>query len=216
MTSDYMVSSIKSMVLKKITARQKQVLRLILKSIKSSGFPPTLSDLRGSLNVVSNQAVLDVLLSLENKGFIKREEGTARGIKVLDKSYEILSEKPLIPSLGFTAAGLYKDAFENLDWQEVENLKTAQHIFIVDVSGDSMTGAGIKDGDKVIIQQAKEFRNGDVVLARDNDGTTIKRLINSEGRIYLKPENPKYQNIPIYPDTRLLGKVIGKIGTNAN
>lgn len=211
-----MVSSIKSMVLKKITARQKQVLRLILKSIKSSGFPPTLSDLRGSLNVVSNQAVLDVLLSLENKGFIKREEGTARGIKVLDKSYEILSEKPLIPSLGFTAAGLYKDAFENLDWQEVENLKTAQHIFIVDVSGDSMTGAGIKDGDKVIIQQAKEFRNGDVVLARDNDGTTIKRLINSEGRIYLKPENPKYQNIPIYPDTRLLGKVIGKIGTNAN
>lgn len=201
---------------KKLTKRQCQVLKSIYASIKSSGYPPTLADLRDKLNVVSNQGVLDILQALENKGYIKREEGTARGIKILDLGFELLSKKPLIPSLGFTAAGLYKDAFENLDWQEGENLKTAQNIFIVDVAGDSMTGAGIQDGDKVIIQQASEFRNGDVVLARDNDGTTIKRLINSDGRIYLKPENPRYQNIPIYPETRLLGKVIGKISTESN
>ncbi|KKQ91736.1 MAG: LexA repressor [Microgenomates group bacterium GW2011_GWC1_39_7b] len=200
----------------KLTKRQKQVLKFIHTSIKNSGYPPTLADLREELDVVSNQAVIDVLSVLERKGFIKREEGTARGIRILDKGFEILSARPLIPSLGFTAAGPYKDAFENLDWQEVEDMKTAQNVFIVDVTGDSMTDAGIKDGDKVIIQQAKEFRNGDVVLARDNDGTTIKRLINSNGRIYLKPENPKYQNIPIYPETRLLGKVIGKVASESN
>jgi len=200
----------------KLTKRQKQVLKIIYRSVRSSGYPPTLADLRGELDVVSNQAVIDILQSLENKGCIRREEGTARGIKILVKGFESLSEKPLIPSLGFSAAGPYKDAFENLDWQEVEDLKTAQDVFIVDVTGDSMTGAGIEDGDKVIIQQVKEFRNGDVVLARDNDGTTVKRLINSGGKIYLKPENPKYQNIPIYPETRLLGKVIGKISTESN
>lgn len=200
----------------KLTKRQFQVLKLIYSSIKSSGYPPTLADLRNELQVVSNQAVLDVLQALENKKYIKREEGTARGIKILDFGFEALSKNPMIPSLGFTAAGPYKDAFENLDWKEVENLKTAQNVFIVDVVGDSMTGAGIEDGDKVIIQQASQFKSGDVVLARDNDGTTIKRLINSDGKIYLKPENSKYKNIPIYPETRLLGKVIGKIGLESN
>ncbi|OGM08144.1 hypothetical protein A2159_01900 [Candidatus Woesebacteria bacterium RBG_13_34_9] len=77
-----------------------------------------------------------------------------------------------------------------------------------------MIGAGFEDGDKVMIQEAKEFRNGDVVLARDNDGMTVKTLISKDGKTFLKPENPKYPNIPIYPETRLLGKVIGKINQN--
>ena len=199
-----------------LTKRQKQVLKFIYTSIKDSSYPPTLADLRDELSVVSNQAVIDILNVLERKGFIKREEGTARGIKILDSGFVAISKKPLIPSLGFTAAGPYKQAFENLEWREVEDLKTAQNVFIVDVIGDSMTGAGIEDGDKVLIQESREFKNGDVVLARDDDGTTIKRLVNSEGRIYLKPENSKYKNIPIYPETRLLGKVIGKIETDKN
>ena len=98
-----------------LTKRQKQVLKLIYSSINSSGYPPTLADLRKELEVVSNQGVLDILLVLENKGHIKREEGTARGIKILKRGYEVLTKKPLIPYVGITSAGSYKDAFENLE-----------------------------------------------------------------------------------------------------
>jgi repressor LexA len=199
-----------------ITKRQKELLMIIYKSIRGSGYPPTFEEMKDKLEVISNQSVLDVLQALENKSYIKREEGIARGIKILQKGFEVLSVKPLVPSLGFTSAGLYKDAFENLEWKEVADLKTAQNVFIVDVVGDSMIGAGIENGDKVLIQEAREFKNGDVVLARDNGGTTVKTLVNKDGRIYLKPENPKYPNIPIYPETRLLGKVIGKIGKREN
>lgn len=199
-----------------LTKRQKQVLKLIYSSINSSGYPPTLADLRKELDVVSNQGVLDMLAVLENKGYIKREEGTARGIKILKRGYKILTKKPLIPYVGITSAGPYKDAFENLEWRQWGKTQMADNVFIVKVAGDSMTGAGYENGDSVLIQEAKEFKNNDVVLARDNDGTTIKRLVNKDGKIYLKPENPKYTNIPIYPDTRLLGKVIGKIGKEAN
>ncbi len=194
-----------------ITERQKELLMIIYKSIKSSGYPPTFEEMKDKLEVISNQSVLDILQALENKNYIKREEGTARGIKILPKGFEILSVKPLVPSLGFTSAGLYKDAFENLEWEEVENLKTALNVFIVDVIGDSMIGVGIEDGDKVLVQETREFKNGDIVLARDNGGTTVKTLVNKDGRIYLKAENPKYPNIPIYPETRLLGRIIGKI-----
>lgn len=199
-----------------LTKRQKEVLKFIYSSIKGSGYPPTLADLREKLNVVSNQAVIDILAVLEKKEFIKREEGTARGIKILVKGYESISKKTLIPHLGITAAGSYRDAFENLEWKEWSGTQMADNVFIVKIAGDSMIGAGYKDGDNVLVQEAKEFRNGDIVLARDNDGTTIKRLIHDNGKIYLKPENPSFNNIPIYPDTRLLGKVVGKINGNSN
>ena len=194
-----------------LTKRQKQVLKIIYSSLKDSGYPPTLADLRDSLGVVSKQAVIDVLGSLEKKGFIKREEGTARGIRILQKGFDILSAKTLIPSVGITAAGPYTDALENLEWKDQEGTKVADNVFIAEVRGDSMIGAGLADGDKVIVQEAREFKNGDVVLARYIDGTTVKRLVHDNGKVYLKPENPKYENIPIYPETRLLGRVIGKI-----
>lgn len=194
-----------------LTKRQKEVLKIIYFSLKSSGYPPTLADLREELKVSSNQGVLDLLQSLERKGYIKREEGTARGIKILQKGFQALDLKPIVPIVGITAAGPYKDAFENLDWKEWNRTEIADKVFIVKVSGDSMVGAGYEDGDCVLVQEAKEFRNKEIVLARSNDGTTIKRLISEAGRTYLKPENSKYANIPIYPETRLLGRIIGKI-----
>ena len=195
-----------------LSRRQKQVLGYIYSSIKNSGYPPTLADLREKLNVSSNQAVLDFLKILESKGYIKKEEGAARGIKILQRGFEALSKKSIIPNIGISAAGPYRDAFDTLEWEEQEGLKTADNVFITEVSGDSMVGIGLQDGDKVLVQESKEFENGDIVLARDIDGRTIKTLTREDGKTYLKPENHKYQNIPIYPETRLLGKVIGKIG----
>lgn len=195
-----------------LTKRQKQALKAIYTSIRDSGYPPTLADLREELGVSSNQAVLDLLKILENKGSIKKEEGAARGIKILQKGFEALSKNPILPNIGISAAGPYKDAFDTLEWEEQEGLKTADNVFITEVVGDSMLGIGLEDGDNVLVQESKEFKNGDTVLARDIDGRTIKTLVRVDGKTYLKPENPKYPNIPIYPETRLIGKVIGKIG----
>ncbi|MBU1016561.1 MAG: transcriptional repressor LexA [Patescibacteria group bacterium] len=194
-----------------LTDRQKEVLGAIYSSLKDSGYPPTLADLREKLKVVSNQTVLDLLKLLEEKGYIKKEDGAARGLKILKKGFESLGAKPILPIVGITAAGPYTEAFENLEWKSWAGTKMADDVFIVKIRGDSMIGAGYDNGDNVLVQEAKEFKNGDIVLARSNDGTTIKRLVHDNGKVYLKPENQKYKNIPIYPDTRLLGKIIGKV-----
>ncbi len=195
-----------------LTKRQKQVLQAIYKSLKDFGYPPTLSDLREELDVVSNQAVLDILRILENKKYIKREEGTARGIKLFPKAFKIVGLAPIVPYVGVSAAGPYTQAFEQNEWKVAESIHVSESDMIVTARGDSMTGAGIQDGDLVLVREAKEFKNGDVVLARNNDETTIKRFVHDDGKVYLKPENPKYKNIPIYPETRLLGKVVGILG----
>ena len=88
-----------------LTVRQKQTLMFIYNSIKYSGFPPTLSQLREELQVSSNQAVLDLLKILENKKYIRKEEGVARGIQLTQKGFEELNVSTYAPMVGVTAAG---------------------------------------------------------------------------------------------------------------
>lgn len=198
-----------------LTQRQKQTLMFIYNSIKYSGYPPTLSELRESLEVVSNQAVLDLLKILEQKKYIRKEEGAARGLQLTQKGYDALNVSTYAPMIGVTAAGPFMDTLEQYgEWQEISNdlSKLSDKIALFKIKGDSMTGAGLNDGDIVVIQYGvNEFRNGDVVLARSDEGTTIKRFVNVRGKIYLTPENPKYNRISFTPDLRLIGKVISKL-----
>lgn len=194
-----------------LTNRQLETLRAIYNSLRDSGYPPSLADLREKLDVSSNQAVLDLLDSVEKKGFIKREEGAVRGIKILEKGFKVLGVAPISPHVGASQAGPYTAAFEDIQWKSAGHVDEIDDM-LIKVNGDSMIGAGIEDGDVVVVRKSTEFKNGDIVLARNDDDTTIKRLVNENGRTYLKPENPKHKNIPIYPDTRLLGRVVRIIG----
>ncbi len=68
--------------------------------------------------------------------------------------------------------------------------------FLLRVSGDSMTGAGISDGDEVIVDRSKTAQHGSIVIAELDGELTIKRLIlNDFGRPILHAENPAYPDI---------------------
>ncbi|MFH1956058.1 MAG: transcriptional repressor LexA [Patescibacteria group bacterium] len=204
----------------KITEKQKNALNAIYESIKETGFPPTLADLRERLKVVSNQAVLNFLKVLERKGFIERTWGEkkARSIKILRLGFQLLGKEVLVPAAGITSAGPYVESFTDTftNWMplpgkilENEKINFSENVFILQVHGDSMINAGIDDGDILLIQKTNQFRSGDIVVARNDDGTTVKRFISeSNGRAYLKPENPKYSNLTIYEDTYFDGRVI--------
>lgn len=72
--------------------------------------------------------------------------------------------------------------------------------FLLRASGDSMTGAGVEDGDLVVIRRTDTARKGEIVAAIDNEGqTTLKRLCYDSGRqrLYLHPENKAYPDL--YP-----------------
>ena len=198
-----------------LTERQKQTLIFIYNSIKYSGYPPTLSELKNSLHVVSNQAVLDLLKILEEKKYIRKEDGAARGLQLTQKGYDVLNVSTYAPMVGVTAAGPFIDTLEQHgEWMEISSdlAKLSDRIALFKIIGDSMIGAGLNGGDIVVIQYGvNEFRNGDIVLARNDEGTTIKRFVSVKGKIHLAPENPKYEKILFTPDLRLIGKVISKI-----
>ena len=84
------------------------------------------------------------------------------------------------------------------------------HNFAVRVQGDRKQDAGIEDGDLVIVRQASEAENGEVIVALISGETTIKRFVRRGRSIWLHPENKKYRAKKIEdPSFRILGKVIG-------
>ncbi|SIS21693.1 DNA polymerase V [Aquipseudomonas alcaligenes] len=68
----------------------------------------------------------------------------------------------------------------------------ASHTYVVTVSGDSMTGAGIFDGDHLIVSRGLPPRPGHVVVACLNGDVLVKRLAQQQGQFVLQSENPAY------------------------
>jgi DNA polymerase V len=85
--------------------------------------------------------------------------------------------------------------------------------FMFSVKGDSMIGASIEDGDKVVVDRALNPKHNDIVVAVLNGEYTIKRLFKHMGRVELRPENPAYEPIKFNDGSELLvwGVVVGVV-----
>lgn len=196
-----------------ITKRQKELLSILYQYIKDTGYPPTFEEMRQRLGVASNQSVIDLLRKLREKRIIQKKESGARNVAILPLGYQVLGKPSLVPFLGVTSAGAPVETLEVTgEWQQVssEVAELQGQVFLLRVSGDSMVNAGIDDGDVVLVEQSKEFVSGMVVLAYKEGEATIKRFVSEDKPpyVYLKPENPKYENILFTDETELRGRVI--------
>ncbi len=182
---------------------------MLYQYIHASGFPPSFAELKEELNVSSNQSVLDLLRALEEKRFIKRNEGSARAIRILKNGFDILRVKPLAPVVMETAAGPLLETIEQADsWREIgEDVEQLDKMVFVRIRGDSMIDVGIDDGDVVLVKESKEFTSGKIVLAETLYGSTIKRFIvqNKSPYRYLKPENSNHDIMIFTKNMRLRG-----------
>jgi len=195
------------------TKRQKQILEFIYNSIETNGFPPSLQEFNAKFGFKSNQAIIDHLSALEKQKLIKREEGSARGLKILPLGYDAISKDPLIRIAGVSAAGTPIQSIEKNEWVKIQSgFRRYDDVFIVEINGNSMIGAGIYDQDKVLIKRSDGYKTGDIVLARIGDEITLKRFVHEDGRAYLKPENPACRDIAITHETYFLGKFIKNLG----
>lgn len=197
-----------------MTKRQRELFDFIASSIRENGLPPTVSEMARALKVKSKNAVAKLLAALEEKGLVSRD-GSARGIKVRDEfGNEIRAGILSAPILGSIPAGGPVMVEEHIEeWVNLPQtlVRGRKDVFLLKVRGDSMIGAGILEGDLVIVKPTREAKSGDIVVALLHDEATVKSFVEVNGRRYLKPENPKYANL--YPDDEWIiqGKVVGVI-----
>jgi len=193
-----------------LTDIQRQVLQYVQDHLTQTHRPPTVREVMRHFKWNSPQSARKHLLALEEKGYLEREDHTARGLKIVEDSSVGVS----IPILGRVAAGFPLLAEENRDGTMVIDPSVARGgrtLFALVVKGDSMINLHIQSGDKVIVQQTSHANPGDVVVALVDGEATVKTFRRSGSRIYLEPANPKYPDIIISEtqDFRIIGKVVG-------
>ncbi len=183
-----------------LTSKQQAIYEFIQGYVEENQMPPSLREI-GSHFDLSVGTVQDQVEAIRRKGFLTKEKTKARGLHLP------MHVPQQVAILGRVHAGPLHAAIENVEgYLPVgTNLSPSQH-FALKVRGDSMVGAGIVDGDMVIVRMQPTADDGDIVVARVEDEATVKRLRRRKGRTLLEPENPAYK--PIEDPFALLGVVV--------
>ena len=195
--------------------RQRKIIEYIQQHIQAYAVAPTLREIADAMGLSSLATVHEHLVSLEEKGIIRRTTGRVRAIELIDKSFEVVGEKTLeVPILGFIAAGKpiepYTDPGARISISP-SFVSGKKRVYVLQVRGESMIEEQIRDGDYVICEETDEARNGQIVVALlDNGMATLKRFFREATRIRLEPANSTMSPIFV-KNVTIQGKVVGLI-----
>jgi len=167
-----------------------------------------------AVGLSSSSTVHSHLAALESKGLIRRDPSKPRALEVLDYrdteravDYDNVQAVPLV---GQVAAGSPILAAENIEATlPLPTSFAGEGTFVLRVKGESMVGAGILDGDFVVVRQQPTASNGDIVVAMIDEEATVKRFFRESDRVRLQPENPAMD--PIYADEHVDFAILGKV-----
>ena len=197
-----------------LTPKQQRVLDYLQHEIASNGQAPSLRQAATDLGV-SHAAIAQILKTLEEKGYLKREGRYSRTVYLLNRARETaaLQRWREIPIIGRVTAGL--PMYAQTEWDGSTVLDTAvfrgQNLFALRVKGHSMKDAGILNSDLAICEPRQYAQNGEIVVALiDDEEATVKRFFLRKKYVELRPANAKYK--PMRYDFSVVliqGKVIG-------
>lgn len=198
-----------------LTDRQEEILNFVERYTAAHHYPPTLREIADEYGLASLNGVKKHLHALAKKGHLVRKDGARRALHVTRTAD--LRERAhgvSVPVLGRIAAGPPLLAEEQVLDRVVldRSLVRWEKPFLLKVQGDSMVGAGILDGDHVLVKAQSQAEPGELVVALLDDEATVKRFAKTAEGYELQAENPKYAPIPLRPDgpvVRILGKVQG-------
>lgn len=198
-----------------LTKKQERVFKLIGEYFNKNGKSPTISELREMLGVKSLRTVTQFLEILERKGFIYRNKYEKRGIRPIGYKSYFTPEMVTVPVCGSAGcdnqsvfAEPIHDEYIPVSKQLVESRKGK--VLAIKAIGQSMKGAGIEDGDIVLVENNKEVKNNDLVVAIIDDVAVIKKVLFTDNSIVLNPDSREkdYKPIVMERDFEIFGKVI--------
>jgi repressor LexA len=196
--------------------QRRRILAFIPEFARREGYSPSQREIAEGLGLGLATVNYHVAI-LEQDGSLHRGAGQPRTLaEAGDPASPAEDDAVELPLIGRIAAGAGVDAVELAEdtFRVSRRLVGSGTLFMLQVKGDSMTGASIIDGDLVVVRQQRAAENGEIVAAQlpgtATDEATVKTLQRTGGRAWLMPHNPAYQPIPA-DDATILGKVVAVI-----
>jgi repressor LexA len=193
---------------------ERRILDYLIDYLQKNTYQPSIREIGRRFGIKSTKTVSEYLQTLADKGYIEREASRSRGVKILGLN---LDRPPTIsvPFYGKIAAGepaLHKDHVSS-EYRIDPKLIAMEDAFFLAVEGESMEALGILDGDLVLVEPVveSEISDGEVVAARLEGKSTIKRYFRKDEQVVLEPANIDFAPILVkeYDDFVLLGRVGG-------
>jgi repressor LexA len=192
-----------------ITPRQQRILDFIAETVRDRGYPPTVREIGEAVGLTSSSSVHAQLANLERKGLLHKDPTKPRAMALSQPKADAVT----VPLVGRIAAGAPVLATEHVEEYLAvpEGYAGDDDHFALKVTGQSMIGAGILDGDVVVVRAQEHARDGDIVAALlpgpAEDEATVKRLGHDGDRVMLIPENPALKPYEMV-DGRIMGTVV--------
>ena len=197
-----------------LTTKQNEILTFIKRYTAKNNYPPSIREISKGVNLKSPATTHVHVKNLIDKRYLKRNLNNHKILELLvpnefEKSDALTVQ---IPLLGKVTAGNPIEAIENPDEYfpvPIQLIPKNSEVFTLRVSGESMINAGILDNDIVIIERKNTAKNGDIVVAMNEDNeVTLKTFYQEENYFRLQPENDFMTPI-ILKNVTILGKAIG-------
>ncbi len=204
----------KFMARRGLTARQRSVLDFLTGFMDENGYAPSLREIAAHLGINAPKNAAKHLAALERKGFVRRTAGLSRAVDVVGVAPGV-GRPPgggaggageayglAVPVAGRVRAGTPHLAVEDVTGHVTldERFFRCRGAFLLKVEGESMTGAGIDDGDHVLVRPQATAETGEIVVALVGGEATVKRLVLRPGEIALMPENPDFDPVVVRAD----------------
>ena len=189
----------------KMKKLEQEILDYIRETISAEGYSPSVRDISAALGIKSTSTVHLHLHKLEEMGYIQKEQGKSRTIRVENAPSGI-------PVVGDVAAGLPIFAEQNIDGYVdfAAGGYDKSNLFALHVRGESMIEAGILDGDLLIVNKCNYADNGDIVVALVDNEATVKEFHKENNHYRLQPRNQTMEPI-IVKKCDVIGKVIASM-----
>jgi repressor LexA len=193
--------------MERLTSAQQELYDWLVNYIQENQHSPSIRQMMQAMHLKSPAPIQSRLEHLRRKGYIEWSEGQARTIRVRENVRGL-------PILGSIAAGFVQEVFTDAtDRLNLNGLPLRHGDYALCVTGDSMIGAMIQDGDMVIMRPVDDpqvLRDGTIVAARVESGTTLKAFYREGNQVQLKPANPRYPVMEFPSDmVDVQGRLIG-------
>lgn len=177
-----------------LTESQHKTFNFIKSFIDKHDYAPTIAEIAQGLGVKSRSYTHRNVQAIANEGLIYIVSNKQRNIRLAGDE----EARGSLPLVGRIAAGQPIEAIEDRNTVNFSELFIGHNRYILEVTGDSMIGDNICDGDLVVCERADTARNGEIVVALvDNEEATLKRLYrdNDQNLIRLQPSNPEFSEM---------------------
>ena len=186
--------------MQQLTAIQRRVLDFIQAFQRREGIPPTLREIAHYFGFASKTAAVNHVKALRAKGVLAEQAHRARSLRVLSPLENVRRTIVDIPLFGSIPAGFAQgreqeaEGCASVDIGSI-GFKPTRNTFALRVSGDSMIGKHICDGDIVVLEHGPDPRPGQIVAALIDRKSTLKTFVLKNSKPFLKAENPKYPDL---------------------